>query len=168
MTETFRVMFQTVPPHPSWTAFKHKSFGTLSVAGDCARFVPKTGEPLLIEHVSRVSMGWKESVYGKPMLPLIDTYIEVLYGDRENPSVAYINGNWSGPPFGRTVTVRNWYLATAEPLCAGNSERRRLREPRRPQSARCCGPACHIRASARVQAARYASGRYRPCTSPPS
>jgi hypothetical protein len=54
------------------------------VAGEHARFVPRTGETVLIEHVFRVSMGWKESTYRQPMLPIVDTYIEVLYGDRRN------------------------------------------------------------------------------------
>jgi hypothetical protein len=91
MTETFRVWFQTVPPRPSWTAYKHKSIGTLSVTGDHARFVPRRGEPVMIEHVFRVSKGWKASTYSEPMLPLVDTYIEVLYGEQANPRVAFIN-----------------------------------------------------------------------------
>jgi|SRR5215469_6698399 len=97
MAETFRISFQTVPPHPSWTAYKHRSFGTLTMAGDHARFVPRKGEPVLISGVFRVSMGSKESVYGKWLPAAVDSYIEVLYGDRAKPSVAYINdGRWFG------------------------------------------------------------------------
>ena len=97
MTETFRVWFQTVPPRPSWSAYKHRSTGTLSVAVDHARFVPRSGEPVLIEHVFRVSKGWKASTHAEPMLPVVDTYIEVLYGERANPRVAFINdGRWLG------------------------------------------------------------------------
>jgi hypothetical protein len=97
MAETFRVWFQTTPPQPSWTAYKHRSTGTLSVAGDHARFVPRRGEPVLIENVFRVSKGWKASAHAEPMLPIVDTYIEVLYGERRNPRVAFINdGRWFG------------------------------------------------------------------------
>jgi hypothetical protein len=97
MVETFRIWFQTIPPRPSWTAYKHRSFGTLTVAGDHARFVPGKGEPVLISGVFRVSMGSKESVYGEWLPAAVDSYIEVLYGDRAKPSVAYINdGRWFG------------------------------------------------------------------------
>lgn len=97
MTETFRVWFQTVPPRPSWTAYKHRSTGTLSGTDDHARFVPRRGQPVLIEHVFRVSKDWKASRYAEPMLPAVDTYIEVLYGEQANPQVALINdGRWLG------------------------------------------------------------------------
>jgi hypothetical protein len=97
MTGTFRIWFQTVPPRPSWAAYKHKSVGILSVAGDHARFVPKKGGPVLISNVFRVSQGWEQSAYGEPLPSAVNTYIEVLYGDRARPSVAYINdGRWLG------------------------------------------------------------------------
>jgi hypothetical protein len=52
---------------------------------------------VLIDHVFRVSTGWKQSTYGEPMLPMVDTYIEVLCGDRANPRIAFINdGRWFG------------------------------------------------------------------------
>lgn len=45
----------------------------------------------------RASKGWKASSYGEPMLPAVDTYIEVLYGEHANPQVAFINdGRWLG------------------------------------------------------------------------
>ena len=97
MTETFLVLFQTVPPRPSWVAYRAKSRGTLSVAADHARFVPRRGEPVTIEHVFRVGKGWKASMFATPMMPALDTYIEVLYGNRASPQVAYINdGRWFG------------------------------------------------------------------------
>lgn len=97
MSDEFKVWFQTVPPRPSWTAYKHRSTGMLSVAGNHARYVPRRGEPVLIEHVFRVSKGWKESAYGEWLPSLVDTYIEVLYGDRANPLAAFINdGRWLG------------------------------------------------------------------------
>jgi hypothetical protein len=44
-----------------------------------------------------VSEGWKASSYAEPMLPAVDTYIEVLYGEQANPQVAFINdGRWLG------------------------------------------------------------------------
>jgi hypothetical protein len=42
----------------------------------------------LIEHVFRVSKGWKASSYAEPMLPAVDTYIEVLMVSRLIPQVA--------------------------------------------------------------------------------
>src|SRR5215472_10589579 len=75
--DTFRVVFQAVPPRPSWTAWRRKSFGTLSVTADHARFVPRRGEPVLIEDVFRVSQGWRQSSGGVPIPAAIDTYIEV-------------------------------------------------------------------------------------------
>jgi hypothetical protein len=52
---------------------------------------------MLIEHVFRVSKGWKASTYATPMMAAVDTYIEVLYGDRVNPQIVYINdGRWFG------------------------------------------------------------------------
>jgi hypothetical protein len=52
---------------------------------------------VLITGVFRVSMGSKESVYGEWLPAAVDSYIEVLNGDRAKPSVAYINdGRWFG------------------------------------------------------------------------
>src|SRR5215510_9599049 len=85
MSDTFHVMFQAVPPRPSWMAWRHKSFGTLNITADHARFVPRKGEPVLIEHVLRVSRGWKQSSRGAWIPPAMDTYIEVLHGDRSEP-----------------------------------------------------------------------------------
>ena len=97
MSDTFRVVFQAVPPRPSWTAWRHRSLGTLTITAGQARFVPRRGEPVLIEHVVRVSRGWRQSSRGIPIPAAIDTYIEVLYGDRSEPRAAYINdGRWLG------------------------------------------------------------------------
>jgi hypothetical protein len=110
MSDTFHVMFQTVPPRPSWMAWRHKSFGTLNITADHARFVPRKGEPVLIEHVFRVSRGWKQSSRGAWIPPAMDTYIEVLYGDRSEPRAAYINdGRW----FGLAVYIPNRRLLHA-------------------------------------------------------
>ena len=97
MSDTFRVVFQAVPPRPSWMAWRHRSLGTLTITGDQARFVPRKGKPMLIEHVVRVSRGWRQSSRGVRIPAGIDTYIEVLYGDRSEPRAVYINdGRWLG------------------------------------------------------------------------
>jgi hypothetical protein len=65
---------------------------------------------VLIEHVFRVSKGWQASIYATPMMAAVDTYIEILYGDRENPRVAYINdGRW----FGLATYLPHWRLLNA-------------------------------------------------------
>ena len=52
---------------------------------------------MLIEGVFRVSRGWKQSSARAPMPAAIDTYIEVLYGDRSSPRAAYFSdGRWLG------------------------------------------------------------------------
>jgi hypothetical protein len=97
VSDTFRVVFQAVPPRPSWTARRHRSLGTLSITADQARFVPRKGEPVLIDHVVRVSRGWRQASRGVPIPAAIDTYIEVLHGDRSDPRAAYLNdGRWLG------------------------------------------------------------------------
>jgi hypothetical protein len=44
-----------------------------------------------MEHVRKVTKGWKESSHGTPMLPLLDTFIEAVYGDLGEPSVVFLN-----------------------------------------------------------------------------
>jgi hypothetical protein len=98
MTQEFKVWLQTTPPSPSWTAYRRRRSGVISVAGDHAEFVPKKkGKAVRIEHIFRVSKGWKNSRYGKPLIPVVDTYIEILYGDPTAPGVAFVNdGRWFG------------------------------------------------------------------------
>jgi hypothetical protein len=45
-------------------------------------------------HLPMTVAGWTVTM---PMLPVVDTYIEILYGDRVNPQVISINdGRWFG------------------------------------------------------------------------
>lgn len=53
---------QTVPAHPSWTAYKLRSKGTLAVSGGRAIFNPKSGDPLVIDNVMKVTKGWSKGL----------------------------------------------------------------------------------------------------------
>jgi len=93
----FKIWFQTVPPHPSWTAYKDRTTGILTVSSDKAQFTPKSGPVVVIDNVFRVAKGWKASVAAEPLIPIVDTYIQILFGDPGHPSVAYINdARWVG------------------------------------------------------------------------
>jgi hypothetical protein len=93
----FKIWFQTVAPHPSLTAFRERSTGVLTVMPDRAEYVSKSGETVTIENVQRVAKGWKASVNAHPLPPIVDKWIQVLYGESGNPSVAYVNdGRWGG------------------------------------------------------------------------
>lgn len=62
-----------------------------------ARFIPKKGHPVDIDNVFKVTSGWRNQEYGEPIIPALDTYVEVLYGDPTRPSVAYFNdGRFAG------------------------------------------------------------------------
>lgn len=92
-----KIWLQTVAPHPSWTAFREHSTGTLTVTHEKAEYVSKSSEAVTIENVHRVAKGWKDSIDAAPLLPIVDTWIQVLYGDPEDPSVAYVNdARWGG------------------------------------------------------------------------
>jgi hypothetical protein len=92
-----KIWFQTVAPDPSWTAFREHSTGTLTVTHGRAEYVSKSGEAVTIENVDRVAKGWKDSIDAAPLLPIVDTRIQILYGDPEDPSVAYVNdARWGG------------------------------------------------------------------------
>jgi hypothetical protein len=78
-------------PFPPLTAYKHRTRGSLSVSGDHAVFQPKSGDPIVLDHVQKVTKGWKGSPYGTPMAHIVDTYVEVIYGDQNAPSVAFFN-----------------------------------------------------------------------------
>ena len=89
MTEEFRVWFQTEPPSPSWTAYKRRTTGTLSVAADHAEFRPKEGFSVRISHVHSVTKGWKQQAHGKRLPWVVDSYIEMVWCDRGDESVAF-------------------------------------------------------------------------------
>ena len=92
-----RYGYRPFPPHPSWTAFKLRSKGSLAVSEGRAIFSPKSGDAVVIENVMKVTKGWKNSVNGTWLPPVVDTYIEVIYGDRASPSAAFLNdGRWLG------------------------------------------------------------------------
>jgi hypothetical protein len=95
--DTFSVWLQTVPPHPSWTAYKLRSKGSLAFSECRAVFSPQSGDAVVIENVMKVTKGWKDSVNGTWLPPVVNTYIEVIYGDTASPSVAFLNdGRWLG------------------------------------------------------------------------
>ncbi len=81
MTEEFRVWFQSDPPSPSWTAYKRRTTGTLSVAADHAEFRPKEGASVQISDVHSVAKGWKQQSHGKWLPWVVDSYVEVVWGD---------------------------------------------------------------------------------------
>ena len=110
MTQRFRVSYQSVPPRPSWTAWKERSFGTLTIDGAEATFTPKNGNPVAISNVFKVTSGWRNQKFGEPILRALDTYVEVLYGDPEHPSVAFVN---DGRLFGFGAYFKNSRLREA-------------------------------------------------------
>ena len=65
---------------------------------------------MIVERVIRVSRGWKNQTHGEPLLPIVDTYIEVLYGDRAHPEVAFVN---DGRLFGSGSYLPNKKLLAA-------------------------------------------------------
>ena len=96
-TEEFRVWFRTEPPSPSWSAHKRRTTGTLSVAADHAEFRPKEGASVRISDVQSVAKGWKKQSHGKWLPWAVDSYIEVVWGDRSDESVAFFNDcRWLG------------------------------------------------------------------------
>jgi hypothetical protein len=88
---TFHVYMQTVPPHPSWTAWKLRTKGVLTVGEDEATFKSSSGETVVIADGRRVGKGWRNQIHGEPLLPVVDTWVEVVYGGQEEPSVAFLN-----------------------------------------------------------------------------
>jgi hypothetical protein len=119
--EAFKIWYQTEPPSPSWTAYKRRQTGTLTINGDHAEFQPKKGSRIVISDVRSVSKGWKNQLYGKPLLRAIDTYIEVAWGDPTNPSVAFIN---DGRLFGLCAYLphRRMQQALTELVQSANSD----------------------------------------------
>jgi hypothetical protein len=89
--KSFKVVYRVTPPAPSWTAYKTRFKGILSVFAEHAVFQPKSGDATKIEKVRKVTRGWKGSVYGTPMIPIVDTWVEVVYGDQNAQSVAFFN-----------------------------------------------------------------------------
>lgn len=67
------------------------------MSDDHAEFRPKGGQPVHIVHVQSVAKGWKQQSHGKRISWVIDSYIEVVWGDSSNPTVAFFNdGRWLG------------------------------------------------------------------------
>jgi len=92
MTEkAFNVVYRPTPPAPSWTAYKSRSRGILTILATHALFQPKSGSPIEITQVRKVTKGWKGSVHGTPMMPIVDTWTEVVYGPQGAQSVAFFN-----------------------------------------------------------------------------
>jgi len=88
---SFTVYMQSVPPRPSWTAWKLRTKGVLTVGDHEAIFRSGSGETVVLAGVQRVGKGWRNQEHGEPLLPLVDTWIEVVYGGQEEPSVAFFN-----------------------------------------------------------------------------
>jgi hypothetical protein len=95
--KSFHVYMQTVPPRPSWTAWKLRTKGLLTVAEGATTFLSGSGETLVLTDIRRVGKGFRNQAHGEPLLPVVDTWIEVLYGSQEDPSVAFFNDSrWFG------------------------------------------------------------------------
>jgi len=88
---------QTVPPHLSWTAYRLRTKGVLTVGDDQALFQSSSGDLILIKKVMKVTKGWKDSVNGVWLPWVVNTYIEIVFGDPANPSVVFVNDSrWFG------------------------------------------------------------------------
>jgi hypothetical protein len=97
MPTTSRVYMQTVPPGPSWTAWKLRNTGALTIADGRAEFRPNTGDAFVLSDIRRVGKGWKHQSSSEPLLPIVDTGTEVVYGAPEDPTVAFFNDSrWLG------------------------------------------------------------------------
>jgi hypothetical protein len=84
-------------PSPSRTAYKRRTTGTLSVAVDHAEFRPKQGASVRISDAHSVAKGWKKQRRGKWLPWVADSYIEVVWSDPADESVAYFNDcRWLG------------------------------------------------------------------------
>ena len=54
-------------------------------------------ETVVLTGIRRVGKGFRNQAYGAPLLPVVDTWIEVVYGSRDDPSVAFFNdARWFG------------------------------------------------------------------------
>jgi hypothetical protein len=97
VSKTFRVYMQTVPPRPSWTAWKLRTKGVLTIGEREAAFRSGSGDTFSLTGIRRVTKGWRNQLHGEPILPVVDTWIEVVYGSQEEPSVAFLNDSrWLG------------------------------------------------------------------------
>ncbi len=101
----------------SWSAWKVRSFGTLMVDGAEARFTSKKRDPVLITNVFRVTSGWRNQTFGEPIIPALDTWVEVLYGDPKQPSVAFVNDGrlWGLASYYRSSGLRSALRALLRP-----------------------------------------------------
>jgi hypothetical protein len=87
----FKVVLRRDSPRPSFTAWKTWKTGWLRIEGDRAEFVPKNGASVEMEHVTSVAKGWKNQKNGVWLPALVDSWIEVVFGDSENPDVVFLN-----------------------------------------------------------------------------
>jgi hypothetical protein len=53
--------------------------------------VPKNGDTLAITNVASVAKGWKNQKNGEWLPALVDSWIEVVFGDPESPEVVFLN-----------------------------------------------------------------------------
>jgi hypothetical protein len=107
---SFRVYMQKVPPHPSWTAWRIRTNGVLTVGDGAATFQSGMAEALVLTSIRRVEKGFRNQAHGKPLIPLVDTWVEVVYSSEEDPSVVYLNdARW----FGLGIYLRHRPLVNA-------------------------------------------------------
>lgn len=71
--------------------------GVLTVGEDAATFESGMAETVILTGIHRVGKGFRNQAYGEPLFPVVDTWVEVIYGRQEDPSVAYFNDSrWLG------------------------------------------------------------------------
>jgi hypothetical protein len=67
------------------------------VAVDYAEFRPKGGDSVRISNVQRVAKGWRRQSHGKWLPRVVDSYIEVVWGNPNSESFAFFNDcRWFG------------------------------------------------------------------------
>jgi hypothetical protein len=89
---TFKAHFQATAPGPSWTAWKRRQTGVLTVHADHAEFQSRTGERLAIRDVTSVPQPSRAELRRQHDISwLVNTWIAVHYSIIGQPYVAFFN-----------------------------------------------------------------------------
>lgn len=80
-----RVALQFDPPTPSWTAYRHRRTGSLTIdpGRRQAVFSPKDGDAVTLADILDVGVGTRGG-------DRVNTYVEVRFGEMSKPRVAYL------------------------------------------------------------------------------
>jgi len=103
VVQEFKVIYTATKPAPSWTAWKRKQAGVLTLYPDYAEFVPrKSGDSVQFRNVRRVYQPDRNDA-STGLIWALNTWIWVTYSTHDGEAVAYFSG---GPPFYDYVSNR--------------------------------------------------------------